>query len=71
MSTRISRNLIYLSLRLLGAASIFLFYSLGWQRRLYKGRVVFTHSNGMHAYGLQAYPPDAKFVGVVAFGIRR
>jgi CubicO group peptidase (beta-lactamase class C family) len=43
-------------------------YSLGWQRTLYKGHVVYTHGGGMHAYGSQVYwLPDAKF-GVVAFG---
>lgn len=43
-------------------------YSLGWQRTLYKGHVVYTHGGGMHAYGCEVYwLPDAKF-GVVAFG---
>jgi CubicO group peptidase (beta-lactamase class C family) len=43
-------------------------YSLGWQRTLYKGHVVYTHGGGMHAYGSQVYwLPEAKF-GVVAFG---
>lgn len=43
-------------------------YSLGWQRTLYNGHVVYTHSGGMHACGSQVYwLPDANF-GVVAFG---
>jgi CubicO group peptidase (beta-lactamase class C family) len=43
-------------------------YSLGWQRTLYKGHVIYMHSGGMHAYGSQVcWLPDARF-GVVAFG---
>jgi CubicO group peptidase (beta-lactamase class C family) len=43
-------------------------YSLGWQRTLYKGHVIYMHSGGMHAYGSQVcWLPDAKF-GVVVFG---
>ncbi|KAF2665346.1 beta-lactamase/transpeptidase-like protein [Microthyrium microscopicum] len=43
-------------------------YSLGWQRTLYKGHLLYLHSGGMHAYGSQVYwLPDKKF-GVVAFG---
>jgi CubicO group peptidase (beta-lactamase class C family) len=43
-------------------------YSLGWQRTLYKGYLIYMHSGGMHAYGSQVYwLPDEKF-GIVAFG---
>ncbi|CAM1502046.1 Fc.00g040300.m01.CDS01 [Cosmosporella sp. VM-42] len=42
-------------------------YSLGWERTLYRGHVMYKHSGGMHAFGSQVYwLPDAKF-GVVAF----
>lgn len=42
-------------------------YALGWQRTLYKGHVVYTHSGGMHAFGAQVYwLPEAQF-GVAAF----
>jgi CubicO group peptidase (beta-lactamase class C family) len=43
-------------------------YSLGWQRTLYKGHVIYMRSGGMYAFGSQVYwLPDEKF-GVVAFG---
>jgi CubicO group peptidase (beta-lactamase class C family) len=43
-------------------------YSLGWQRTLYNGYVIYKHSGGMHAYGSQVYWfPDERY-GIVAFG---
>ncbi|KPM42846.1 hypothetical protein AK830_g3696 [Neonectria ditissima] len=42
-------------------------YGLGWQRALYRGHVMYSHSGGLDCFGTQVYWfPDAKF-GVVAF----
>lgn len=42
-------------------------YSLGWERTLFRGHVVYTHSGGMHAYGAEVYwLPEHKY-GVVSF----
>lgn len=42
-------------------------YGLAWQRFVYKGHVVYTHSGGMHAFGAQVYwLPEIKY-GVVSF----
>ncbi|KAK7426709.1 hypothetical protein QQZ08_006745 [Neonectria magnoliae] len=42
-------------------------YGLGWQRALYRGHLMYTHSGGVDCFGTQVYWfPDAKF-GVVAF----
>ncbi|KAK2666513.1 Beta-lactamase/transpeptidase-like [Fusarium oxysporum f. sp. vasinfectum] len=42
-------------------------YGLGWDRRLFKGHVVYIHSGGVHAFGAQVYwLPDIGY-GIVAF----
>lgn len=42
-------------------------YGLGWERTLYRGHVIYTHSGGLDAFGCQVYwLPDARF-GAVAF----
>lgn len=42
-------------------------YGLGWERNLYKGHAMYTHSGGLDGFGAQVYwLPEARF-GVVAF----
>ncbi|SPJ85817.1 uncharacterized protein FTOL_11600 [Fusarium torulosum] len=42
-------------------------YGLSWNRNLFNGHVVYTHSGGVHAYGAQVYwLPDIRY-GIVAF----